>query len=212
MHYRCNRVYVPWVNKGVRRTAFIRNIISKSKFHHIIVWYFGRVFKHDRKLVSVECSCYQAEFIHAGLVFTEITDNSNTIQVPVIHVSEEPAATESSRLPDKVSLVPPSVPHLARHPPLSITTHLFSSSATPIMYSISSPHPIYCTGRCREDPESDVKLKADVVRARNLTSHYSTHLLLPCRSPYRLRRTINFLGKTLTGRRWLRYAFFFILI
>ena len=92
-------------------------------------------------------------------------DNPNTIQVPIIQVSEEPAATESSRLPDKVLLVPPSVPHPARHPALSITTHLFGSSATPIKYSIASPRPIFCTGRCREEPENDVELKADVVRA-----------------------------------------------
>jgi hypothetical protein len=175
MHYRCNRIYVPWVNKGVRRTEFIRNIISesiKNKSHYIIVWYFGRVFKHDRKLVSAERLCYQTEYIHAGLGFTEITDDSNIIQVPAIQtniqVSEEPAAADSSILPDKVLLMPPtgSVPHLARHPPLSITTNFFGSPATPIKYSMASPCPIFCTGRCREEPENDVELKADVVRAR----------------------------------------------
>ena len=48
MHYRCNRVYVPWVNKGVRRTEFIRNIISKSIEHllnHIVVWYLWTRFQ-----------------------------------------------------------------------------------------------------------------------------------------------------------------------
>jgi hypothetical protein len=93
--------------------------------------------------------------------------------VPAIQVSEELAATESSSPTDKVSLVPqaPSVPHLARHPALSITTHLFGNAAIPINYSIQSPYPIYCTGRCREEPErDDVELKADVVRARTQTS------------------------------------------
>ena len=90
---------------------------------------------------------------------------SNTIQVPAILVSDDQAATESSRLPDKVLLVPPSVPHLVRHPALSITTHLFGDAATPIEYSTESPYPIFCTGRCREEPERDVEQKADVVRA-----------------------------------------------
>lgn len=91
-------------------------------------------------------------------------DDSNIIQVPDIQILEEPATADSSILPDKVLLVPPtgSVPHLARHPPLSITTNLFGNSAT---YSIASPRPIFCTGRCREEAESDVELKADVVRA-----------------------------------------------
>ena len=93
-------------------------------------------------------------------------DDSNTIQVPAIQVSEEQAVTEPSRLPEKVTLVPPSAPHLARHPALSITTHLFGSSANPIKYSMVSPSPIFCTGRCREEPEGEVELKADVVRAR----------------------------------------------
>ena len=93
-------------------------------------------------------------------------DNSNTIQMPTIHVSEESAAIESSRLPDKVLLVPPSVPYVARRPDLSITTHLFDSASIPIKYSILSPFPMFCTGRCREEPERDVELKADVVRAR----------------------------------------------
>ena len=96
-------------------------------------------------------------------------DNSNTIQVPAIQVSEEQAATEPSRLPEKVVLVPPSAPYLARQPALSITTHLFSSSTTPIKYSMASPSPMFCTGRCREEPEGDDELKADVVRARTQT-------------------------------------------
>ena len=33
MHYRCNRVYVPWINKGVGRTGSLRNIIRKSIKH-----------------------------------------------------------------------------------------------------------------------------------------------------------------------------------
>jgi hypothetical protein len=96
-----------------------------------------------------------------------------------IQVSEEPAAADSSILPDKVLLVPPtgSVPHLARRPPLSIATNLFGSSATPIKYSIASPCPIFCTGRCREEPESDVELKADVVRARTQTSLLNPSLI-----------------------------------
>ena len=28
-HYRCNQVYVPWVNKGSRRTATFRNVVSE---------------------------------------------------------------------------------------------------------------------------------------------------------------------------------------
>ena len=132
--------------------------------HNIIVWYFFD-FKHDRKLVSAERPCYQADYIHARLD-TEITDESSTIQLPSIQISEEPA-TESSRQPDKVLLVSPSaVPRRARHPALSITTHLFGSAATPINYSIISPYPLFCTGRCREEPERDVELKADVVRAK----------------------------------------------
>jgi hypothetical protein len=127
-------------------------------------------------------------------------DDSNTIHMPTIQVSEEPSAAESSRLPDKVLLVPTSVPgpHLARHPPLSITTHLFGNATTPIEYSIQSPYPIFCTGRCREDPGRDVELKADVVRKRPQTLLL---LLLVCRSLYQLRRTINFLGKTLMDLR-----------
>jgi hypothetical protein len=106
-------------------------------------------------------------------------DNLNTIQVPIIQVSEEPAATESSKLPDRVLLVPPNVPHLARHPALSITTHLFGSSATPIQYSVESPLPIFCTGRCREELENDVELKADVVRARTLiVSLFNSYLFV----------------------------------
>ena len=110
-------------------------------------------------------------YIYVGLKHTEIMDDSNDsniIQVPSIQFSEEPAAIESSRTPDKILLVPPpSVPKRkpARQPALSITTHLFGSTATPIEYSIS-PYPIYCTGRCREEPECDVELKADVVRAK----------------------------------------------
>ena len=129
-----------------------------------------------------------------------ITDNLNTIQVPSIRVSEEPAETESSRQLDKILLVPPSVPHPARHPALSITTHLFGDASTPIQYSIQSPRPMYCTGRCREEPERDVELKADVVRARTQTLCLYSSLLV-CRFLYRLRRTINFLGKTITGLR-----------
>jgi hypothetical protein len=101
----------------------------------------------------------------------DIADNSNTIQKPVIQVSEEPAA-ESLRPqpPNKELLVLPSV--LGRHPSLSITTHLSAnnwvdSSATPIEYPVS-PRPIYCTGGCREQSERDVEPKADVVRDKEL--------------------------------------------
>ena len=78
-----------------------------------------------------------------ALGHTEITDESNTIQVPSIQVSEEPVATESSRQLDKVLLISPSVPRRSRHPALSITTHLFGSAATPINYLILSPYPLF---------------------------------------------------------------------
>ena len=48
MHYRCNRVYVPWVNKGVRQTEFIRSIVSKSikhRLHRIICLIFWTRFQ-----------------------------------------------------------------------------------------------------------------------------------------------------------------------
>jgi len=83
MHYRCNRVHVPWVNKGARK--------------YIITG------QETRK---------QAEYIHS-LGDTESTD-SNTILVPTIQASGKP---------------------------------------------------MFCTGRCREELERDVELKAqaDVV-------------------------------------------------
>ena len=169
MHFRCNRVYVPWVNKRARRTAS-RNIISKliaqiAPYHCLIFCPRFR-FKDETQLVSDEPPCYQAGYIHAGLGFTEIMDNSNTIQMPATQVSDEQAATEPLRLSEKVVLVPPSAPHLALHPALSITTHLFDGSATPIKYSMVSP---FCTGRCREEPEGDVEPKADVVCTRTQT-------------------------------------------
>ena len=54
-------------------------------------------------------------------------DNSNTVQVPATHVSlaDEQAATEPSRLPEKVILVPPSASHLARHPALSLSPLIY---------------------------------------------------------------------------------------
>jgi hypothetical protein len=122
-------------------------------------------------------------------------DKSNTIQVPAIQVSDELAATESSRPPDKVLLVPPSVPRLVRHPALSITTHLFGSAATPIEYSILSPYPIFCTGRCREEPERDVEQKADVVRANtsNITVQPIPYCFVGLYISYE--RLSTFLGK-----------------
>lgn len=86
-----------------------------------------------------------------------------------------------------------------KHPVLSITTHSsvgnwVSSSATPMKYSLS-PFPIYCTGRCREEPQTgyDLEPKADVVRDRDPGP---TTLVDLFRYLYRLRRTISLHGKT----------------
>ncbi|KAF8816852.1 hypothetical protein BYT27DRAFT_6378931 [Phlegmacium glaucopus] len=143
MHHRCNRVYVPWVSKGNRRTTFKRNIITRQETQ-----------------LPVD------------------SDNLDTVQVPVLHFSEELAATESLIAPlDKGALVPLNLPQHAQRPCLSVTTHLSpinwaGSSATPLKYSVS-PRPIYCTGLCRDEPKDD-ELMADVISLSATRDHQLT--------------------------------------
>lgn len=97
---------------------------------------------------------------------TDVSDNSNIVETPIILVSEEPAVTEPSRLPDERLIVLPGMP--ARHPALAITTHLSANNwvDSPIKYSVS-PCPIFqCTGECRQEAKQDVSLKAHVVRGK----------------------------------------------
>lgn len=132
-HYRCNRVYVPWVNKGIRRTAFLRNIVARQETQ-----------------------------------LSETSDNSDSVEAPVIQFTEEPAAIELSIVPpDEGVLVAPNVPQHTQHSTLSINTDLstgkwIDSCATPLEFSLS-PLPSFCTGTCREKSEDYVKPMADVI-------------------------------------------------
>ena len=127
MHYRWNLVYVPWVNKDVRRSEFISNIISKPIsywLHHIIVWYSVLVFEAWQETRK------RRAFMPPNKVYSRRTWTNRNYWHHPISCHSDLKATESSTPPDKVSLVPPSAPPLVRHPALSITTNLFGSAAT----------------------------------------------------------------------------------
>ena len=191
MHYRWNLVYVPWVNKDVRRSEFISNIISKPIsywLHHIIVWYSVLVFEAWQETRK------RRAFMPPNKVYSRRTWTNRNYWHHPISCHSDLKATESSTPPDKVSLVPPSAPPLVRHPALSITTNLFGSAATRLTTRY------YCFIPCflPEDAVKSWRLMWYVQGLRHW-HYFWTHLLLVCRSLYHQFSWENDHGSSMTG-------------
>ena len=203
MHYRCNQVYVPWVNKGGRRTDTLRNIVSKwvAQTDLIICLISICNFKHDKKLVRHKRVFSVDYSILRKILIIVIFGNFDTLlQVPVIQFSVEAAATKSLVVPVNEGGLTPGVPKLRQHPTLSIVPesagNWVGSSDTPLKYMVS-PRPMYCTGRCREDFEGRADLRADVVCDKHSPRHPHPHSILDIYIGYKRRST--FLGGSSWG-------------
>ncbi|PPQ73874.1 hypothetical protein CVT26_011737 [Gymnopilus dilepis] len=137
-HFRCNRIYVPWINKGERRTASLWNANTNVVQKEIST-------RNQPPPLRVRRRRWEA--------FWERTSIDHVLSTP----------NNSTDAHDrKTAKVPPELPILSNTKSLSIITDIptaLNSSLSKTMFFDAeeanrhclSPEPLYCTGFCREE-------------------------------------------------------------
>lgn len=128
-HYRCNRVYTPWISKGKRRSA--------SKWNHNVRRYAELILSNAR---SNPCSPVEAKegarrAFRAGLFSSgNVQPRRNSIEQMLSRATNQPVTAASS-------------------PPLSISTNVerVSFILSPERH-VKTPEPLWpCDGFCRDE-------------------------------------------------------------
>lgn len=179
-HCRCNRIYVPWLNKGRRRTDFPRNIMGEC-IPSLTTNGENDINQHQVRHNASE-GCYT---VHIALQLTNLCSE--------IDVSLRRSVTQAKRLSrNAITWKETSIDQVMASPvtpsagsfdskitspiktkskkSLSISTNIENESwyggfGSPID-RCGSPESMYCTGKCRDDPCVGMSptLSADVVR------------------------------------------------
>jgi len=138
-HFRCNRVYVPWLNKGRRKTDFARNIMMR----------------HNARIDVSLRSVTQARRLSRSAITWKRTSIDQVLSSPV---SSSPATFDRGNM---------SPIRTKSKKSLSIITDnmekesWYGSNMSPIN-RCGSPESMYCTGRCRDNP-SEEGPSADII-------------------------------------------------
>ncbi|KAF8816851.1 hypothetical protein BYT27DRAFT_7181309 [Phlegmacium glaucopus] len=138
-HFRCNRVYVPWLNKGRRKTDFLRNV----------------VMRHNAKIDVSLRSVTQATRLSRSAITWKRTSIDQVLASPLMPSTFD--LTQMSPITTKTKKS------------LSISTTIgdeswYGSAGSPIA-RCGSPESMFCTGRCRDDPilQESFMPSADVI-------------------------------------------------
>lgn len=191
-HYRCNRVYVPWVNKGFRRTRTQWNTVGESMLVPVVELINRREnYKYAGALVSLNILLYLRNFHNVSFeVAGAIRSPSRSATMPNVQENGAvpPAAVNLLSNPTSMSSVilsPTTLPanvvaemfSISRAPsrrtsisvvsPPNDSGRWYNCPETPI-FCCDSPVARYCTGHCRTNGQYVQQLrsndKADVVR------------------------------------------------
>ncbi|KAH9478592.1 Metacaspase-1 [Psilocybe cubensis] len=158
-HFRCNRVYVPWINKGTRKTATLLN--SNSEF----TLYILRE-RNDQLTLPIDLfEERQRAKISMPNAITRLKAQAwahSSIDKVLISPTDSISIHEGTPNPGTAGHVKSK---------LSITTDLVSTSASKfwidsptVRQECSSPVAMYCTGYCRQHALHDESaVQADVI-------------------------------------------------